>query len=148
MNIWWTDCVTSCWGAGILLQGKMFMLGNVLQGYKTGRTFRRYPFKLTSAVTTHIKCILFCVRIVQQIKDSRCWKLKENGIDILLNASLGGGQDAFVQPEKLYCTVGWQLSSYCDCTCHWLAKGFTAKFYVYCVWKINNFTYSLWHTWR
>jgi len=77
------------------------MFGNVLQGYRTGRTFRRDPFKLTSAVT-HIKCILFCVLFVRQIKDSRCWKLKKNGIDILLNASLGSVQDTFVHPEKLY----------------------------------------------
>jgi len=75
------------------------MYGNVLQGHRTGRTFRRDPFKLTSAVT-HVKCILFCVRFVRE--DSRCWKLMENGIDILVNASLGSGQDAFVHPETFY----------------------------------------------
>jgi len=79
----------------------MFMFGNVLEGYRTGRTFRWNHFKLTSAMT-HIKYILFCVLFLRQIKDSRCWKLKENGIDILLNASLGSGQDAFVHPEQLY----------------------------------------------
>jgi len=77
------------------------MFGNVLQGYRTGRTFRRDPFKLTSAMT-HIKCILFCVPFVRQIEDSRCWKLMENGIDILLNASLGSGQDAIVHSKTLY----------------------------------------------
>lgn len=51
---------------------------------------------------THMKCISFCVRFVRRFEDSRCWKLMENGIDILLNASLGSGQDAFVHSETLY----------------------------------------------
>jgi hypothetical protein len=83
----WDVCAGG-WGGGggwNFTARKMFMFGNVLQGYRTGRTFRRDPFKLTSAMT-HIKCISFCILFVRQIEDSRCWKLMENGIDILLNS--------------------------------------------------------------
>ena len=99
--------MTSCRGTGGEGGGLEFyckekcLFGNVLQRYRIGRTFRRSAFKLTSAAT-HIKCILFCVRFVRQIEDSRCWKLIENGIDILLNTSFGSGQDAFVHSETLY----------------------------------------------